>query len=61
MPAVSKKQFKFMGAVASGKLKKEGLSKEQAAEYIQGQKNYHKLPTRSPTSKKKAKMRHGQY
>lgn len=63
MPAVSKHQFKFMGAVASGKVKKAGLSPEQAKEYISGQTNYHKLPSRSPTSKKAKvkKMKHGQY
>jgi hypothetical protein len=43
MPAKSKAQARFMGAVASGSLKKPGLSKEQAKEYIRGQK-VSKLP-----------------
>jgi hypothetical protein len=43
MPAVSKKQARFMGAVAGGSIKKPGLSKAQAKEYIKGQ-NMSKLP-----------------
>lgn len=33
MPAKSKAQFKFMKAVASGEIKKPGLSPVKAAEY----------------------------
>ena len=36
MPAVSKKQFKFMKSVESGSLKVPGLSKEEAKEYTKG-------------------------
>lgn len=61
MPAVSKRQFDFMEAVAEGRRKKAGLSQEQAKEYIEGQTNYNKLPSRSAAPKKKAKHRHGQY
>lgn len=38
MPAKSKAQAKFMGAVAGGKLKKKGLSKEKAKEFVKGVK-----------------------
>lgn len=37
MPVVSKRQFRFMHAVASGSVKKAGLSKSEAAEYVKGQ------------------------
>lgn len=37
MPATSKKQFKFMQAVAHGGIKKAGLSPSRAAEYVSGQ------------------------
>lgn len=37
MPAKSKAQFRFMQAVAHGGLKKEGLSKKEAKEYVKGQ------------------------
>jgi hypothetical protein len=37
MPAKSKAQFRFMHAVASGKVKKKGLSEAEAAEYVKGQ------------------------
>lgn len=37
MPAVSKKQFRFMQAVAHGDAKAPGLSPGQAAEYVKGQ------------------------
>lgn len=36
MPAKSKAQFGFMGMVASGKIKKKGLSKEKAKEFLRG-------------------------
>ena len=51
MPAVSKAQMRFMGAVAGGAIKKKGLSKSQAKEYVRGQKAA-SLPARA---KKKAK------
>ena len=37
MPAKSKAQFKFMQGVAHGSIKKKGLSKKKAAEYVSGQ------------------------
>ena len=36
MPAVSKKQFRFMEAVQHGGIKKKGLSPKKAAEFTQG-------------------------
>jgi len=43
MPVKSKKQAGFMGMVASGKIKKKGLSKERAKEFLKGVK-VKKLP-----------------
>jgi hypothetical protein len=48
MPAVSKAQFRFMQAVAHGEIKKKGLSKRQAAEFVAGQ-SPKKLPERKRT------------
>jgi hypothetical protein len=36
MPPKSKAQARFMRAVASGDIKRKGLSKRQAAEYVEG-------------------------
>ena len=36
-PAVSRKQLRFMHAVANGDVKAKGLSRKEAAEYVQGQ------------------------
>ena len=36
MPAKSKQQAKFMGAIAGGQIKKKGLSKEKAKEFLTG-------------------------
>jgi hypothetical protein len=36
MPPKSKAQARFMRAVAAGDVKKPGLSKAQAAEYVKG-------------------------
>ena len=47
MPAKSKKQFKFMQAIASGNLKKPGLTKEDAKQFLKDNKKnlaYKKLP-----------------
>lgn len=52
MPAVSKKQFKFMEAVKHGAIKKPGLSRQKAAEFVDGVE-YKKLPAKKKTSKKK--------
>ena len=38
MPCKSKKQCQMMGMVAAGKIKKPGLSKEKAGEYVRGVK-----------------------
>lgn len=56
MAATSKHQFNFMASIASGTLKKKGLSKKKAAEYIKGQ-NPKGLPARSNKSKKKRKTK----
>lgn len=45
MPAVSKAQMRFMGAVAGGAIKKKGLSKAKAKEFVKGVK-YSKLPNK---------------
>jgi hypothetical protein len=37
MPAVSKAQAAYMRGVASGSIKKKGLSRKQAKEYVAGQ------------------------
>jgi hypothetical protein len=34
MPAVSQAQFKFMAAVASGKIKRPGLTPDKAREFL---------------------------
>lgn len=56
MPAVSKAQFRFMESVASGDIKRKGLSKKQAKEYIAGQ-SPKKLPTRSKKASKKSSLK----
>lgn len=43
MPAKSKKQAAFMGAVAGGKIKVKGLGKNKAKEFLRGVK-YKGLP-----------------
>jgi len=53
MPAKSKAQARFMGAICGGAIKKKGLSKKKACEYTRGQK-VSKLPARV---KKKAKAK----
>lgn len=45
MPAKSKVQAGFMGLIASGKIKKKGLSKEKAKEFLRGVK-ISRLPKR---------------
>lgn len=45
MPAVSKAQFRFMAAVASGKLKKPGLTPAKAQDFLHKSKgSYKNLP-----------------
>ena len=43
MPVKSQKQAKFFGIIASGKIKKKGLSKAKAKEFLRGVK-VKKLP-----------------
>ena len=50
MPAKSKAQARFMGMIAGGHLKKKGLSKAKAKEFLRGI-SISKLPKR--VSKKK--------
>jgi hypothetical protein len=52
MPATSKKQFRFMHAVASGSIKKPGLSASEAAEFVSGQ-SPKKLPEKARRHKVK--------
>ena len=49
MPAKSKAQARFMRAVESGSVKKKGLSKSKAAEFVDG------VPTKKLPEKKKKK------
>jgi len=55
MPAKSKEQYKFMKAVAAGYIKKPGLSKKRAIEFLKGmtKKKVQKLPKRVQNKKKK--------
>lgn len=50
MPVKSKAQAGFMGAIVGGQLRKKGLSKEKAKEFLRGV-NIKKLP-------KKKKQKH---
>ena len=51
MPVTSKKQAGFMGMVASGKIKKKGLSRAKAKEFLRGVK-VKKLPKKVIKKKK---------
>lgn len=46
MPSTSQAQHKFMAAVASGSIKKEGLPPEKAAEFVHADKGWKKLAKR---------------
>lgn len=50
MPVKSKAQARFMGAVAGGAIKKKGLGKEKAKEFLKGVK-VKSLPARSKKKK----------
>lgn len=50
MPAISKAQVKFFRGIVSGKIKKKGLTKKQAAEFLKGT-NIKSLPTRVKKTK----------
>ncbi len=52
MPAKSKAQAGFMGLVASGKIKKKGLSKKKAKEFLKGVK-LRNLPNKKDSKKQK--------
>ena len=41
MPPKSQKQARFFRAVASGSIKKKGLSKKEAREYVEGHPTKH--------------------
>ena len=57
MPVKSKAQARFMRAVASGKVKKPGLTKAKALEFVSGQPTK-KLPEKvSPKIKKIRRMK----
>jgi len=47
MPATSKAQARFMGAIAGGALKKKGLSRKKAKEFLRGLRQK-KLPEYAP-------------
>lgn len=54
MPASIKKQWRFMGAVASGKVKKKGLSRKEARDFLHKSKgSYADLPAAAKALKKK--------
>lgn len=47
MPAKSQAQFRYMGAVASGRIKSKGLSREEARKFLHESKGtYGKLPSK---------------
>lgn len=54
MPPVSQKQAKFMRAVAAGDVKKKGLSRKEAHEYVKGHSTKD-LPERSPREMQRAR------
>lgn len=56
MPAVSKKQFKFMEAVKHGGIKKPGLSPKKAADFVDNI-DYKSLPNQIRRVKKGIKVR----
>jgi len=46
MPVVSRAQARFMGAVASGRIKAKGLSEKKAHEFLSSTKNIKRLPVK---------------
>lgn len=52
MPAKSKAQLRFMGAVASGKVKKPGLSKKKASEFLHATSSTSRLPEKVKRKKR---------
>lgn len=55
MPVKSEQQRKFMGAVASGSIKKPGLSQAKAQEFLDATPKGAKLPKRVGAKKKGTK------
>lgn len=53
MPVKSKAQMRFMGAVASGSIKKKGLSKAKAEEFLHATGKGAKLPERAKKGKRR--------
>ena len=51
-PVVSKRQLRFMGAVASGKAKSRGLTAAKALEFIHATHNAKKLPEKVKKKKR---------
>lgn len=45
--------MRFMGAVAGGQIKKKGLSKKKAKEFLTATKNFKSLPERKKKKRKK--------
>lgn len=56
MPVTSKAQQRFMAGVASGSIKRKGLTKQQAQEFLDATPKGKKLPARAK-KKTKAKKR----
>lgn len=56
MPSVSKAQNRFMAAVASGSIKKKGLSRRKAAEFVVPTNN---LPSKVKNGKVNRKTKTG--
>lgn len=52
MPAKSKRQARFLGAVASGRVKRKGISKTRAREMLRGTK-IKRLPETARKRKRK--------
>ena len=51
MPVTSKAQWRFMEAVAHGDVKKKGLSKAKAEEFLKATPSYRDLPKKSKGKK----------
>lgn len=51
MPSVSKAQTRFMAGVASGSIKKKGLTKKKARDFVNWS-TYKQLPARKKAPKK---------
>jgi hypothetical protein len=56
MPAKSKQQARFLGAIASGRIKRKSISKSTAREMLRGTK-VKRLPKRAPSARKRKRKR----